>query len=99
VDIEPGNAHVLDGNAADLVAECRRFEDLIHQAGGVHLFIGGAPTFAPYYCLRSVRFSEARCAALRSSGHVDLWMYIYRIAQQIIPYRQICLHCCEPLLS
>ncbi|KAI8440747.1 hypothetical protein MSG28_009086 [Choristoneura fumiferana] len=41
VDIEPGNAHVLDGNAADLVAECRRFEDLIAQAGGVHLFIGG----------------------------------------------------------
>lgn len=41
VDIEPGNAHVLDGNAPDLVAECTRFESLIHQAGGVHLFIGG----------------------------------------------------------
>lgn len=44
VDIEPGNAHVLDGNAPDLVAECRRFEDLIAQAGGVHLFIGGDRT-------------------------------------------------------
>lgn len=41
VDIEPSNAHVLDGNAADLVAECTRFEDLIREAGGVHLFIGG----------------------------------------------------------
>ncbi|XP_028168870.1 glucosamine-6-phosphate isomerase isoform X2 [Ostrinia nubilalis] len=41
VDIEPANAHVLDGNAPDLVAECQRFEDLIQQAGGVHLFIGG----------------------------------------------------------
>ncbi|XP_026751794.1 glucosamine-6-phosphate isomerase isoform X2 [Galleria mellonella] len=41
VDIDPNNAHVLDGNAPDLAAECRRFEDLIQQAGGVHLFIGG----------------------------------------------------------
>lgn len=41
VDIEPGHAHVLDGNAPDLVAECTRFEKLIHEAGGVHLFIGG----------------------------------------------------------
>ena len=41
VDIDPSNAHVLDGNAADLVAECRRFEELIAAAGGVHLFVGG----------------------------------------------------------
>ncbi|KAL4715409.1 hypothetical protein ACJJTC_015180 [Scirpophaga incertulas] len=41
VDIEPGNAHILDGNAPDLGAECNRFEALIQQAGGVHLFIGG----------------------------------------------------------
>ncbi|KAI5630737.1 glucosamine-6-phosphate isomerases/6-phosphogluconolactonase domain-containing protein [Phthorimaea operculella] len=41
VDIEPSNAHVLDGNAPDLVAECARFEQLIKEAGGVHLFIGG----------------------------------------------------------
>lgn len=51
VDIEPGNAHVLDGNAPDLVAECQRFEDLIKQAGGVHLFVGGrlmSPASAPH---------------------------------------------------
>ncbi|XP_063384778.1 glucosamine-6-phosphate isomerase isoform X2 [Cydia fagiglandana] len=41
IDIEPGNAHVLDGNAPDLAAECRRYEELIAAAGGVHLFIGG----------------------------------------------------------
>lgn len=41
VDIQPQNAHVLDGNAADLPAECLRFERLIAAAGGVHLFVGG----------------------------------------------------------
>ncbi|CAH2055568.1 unnamed protein product, partial [Iphiclides podalirius] len=41
VDIMPEHAHVLDGNAPDLPAECQRFEDLIKEAGGVHLFIGG----------------------------------------------------------
>lgn len=41
VDIDPDNAHVLDGNAPDLVAECNNFEALIKQAGGVHLFVGG----------------------------------------------------------
>lgn len=41
VDIDPSNAHVLDGNATDLQAECTRYEILIKEAGGVHLFIGG----------------------------------------------------------
>lgn len=41
VDIDPHNAHVLNGNAPDLAAECRRYEELITQAGGIHLFIGG----------------------------------------------------------
>ncbi|CAG4987298.1 unnamed protein product [Colias eurytheme] len=41
IDIDPAHAHVLDGNAPDLVAECQRFESLIKEAGGVHLFIGG----------------------------------------------------------
>lgn len=41
VDIDPNNAHVLDGNAADLQEECMRYERLIKEAGGVHLFIGG----------------------------------------------------------
>lgn len=41
IDIDPSNAHVLDGNASDLVKECEDFEAKIKDAGGVHLFIGG----------------------------------------------------------
>ncbi|XP_064539593.1 glucosamine-6-phosphate isomerase isoform X1 [Drosophila montana] len=41
IDIEPANVHILDGNASDLVAECKQFEELIKEAGGVELFIGG----------------------------------------------------------
>ena len=41
IDIEPENAHLLDGNATDLAAECLKYEDLIQQAGGIHLFVGG----------------------------------------------------------
>jgi glucosamine-6-phosphate deaminase len=41
VDIDPNNAHILDGNAVDLQAECMNYERLIEEAGGVHLFIGG----------------------------------------------------------
>ncbi|KAH6936394.1 hypothetical protein HPB50_016454 [Hyalomma asiaticum] len=42
IDILPENAHILDGNAADLNAECDRFERLISEAGGVDLFVGGS---------------------------------------------------------
>lgn len=41
IDIEPKNAHILDGNAADLKKECDNFERLIKDAGGIELFIGG----------------------------------------------------------
>jgi len=41
IDIDPKNAHILDGNAADLVKECDDFEQLIKDAGGIELFIGG----------------------------------------------------------
>jgi glucosamine-6-phosphate deaminase len=41
IDIDPQNAHILHGNAPDLQAECTRFEDLIKEAGGIQLFIGG----------------------------------------------------------
>lgn len=41
IDILPENAHVLDGNADDLVAECEKFEKEIQNSGGVDLFIGG----------------------------------------------------------
>lgn len=41
IDIEPENAHILDGNAPDLMKECNSFEEKIKQAGGIHLFVGG----------------------------------------------------------
>jgi len=41
IDIDPKNAHILDGNARDLQAECDKFEKLISEAGGIQLFIGG----------------------------------------------------------
>lgn len=42
IDIDPKNAHILDGNAPDLQAECDKFEKLIADAGGIQLFIGGS---------------------------------------------------------
>ena len=41
IDIHPANAHILDGNAEDLVKECDSFEAKIKEVGGVELFIGG----------------------------------------------------------
>ena len=41
IDIDPKNAHVLDGNAPDLVAECNSYEAKIAAAGGIELFVGG----------------------------------------------------------
>lgn len=43
IDIRPENTHILDGNAADLQAECDAFEEKIQAAGGVELFVGGEP--------------------------------------------------------
>lgn len=45
IDIEPENAHILDGNAPDLQKECEEYERKIQEAGGVHLFIGGNSKF------------------------------------------------------
>ncbi len=41
IDIKPGNTHILDGNAADLDAECAGYEAAILAAGGIDLFVGG----------------------------------------------------------
>lgn len=45
IDIDPANAHVLDGNAEDLDAECQLYEQKIAEAGGIELFVGGHMTF------------------------------------------------------
>lgn len=41
IDIDPLNAHILDGNAEDLNAECESYEQKIKDAGGIELFVGG----------------------------------------------------------
>jgi len=41
IDIKPENVHILDGNAPDLMAECAHYEEMIAQAGGIDLFMGG----------------------------------------------------------
>ncbi len=41
IDIDRKNVHILNGNATDLKAECARYEEMIEQAGGIDLFIGG----------------------------------------------------------
>jgi glucosamine-6-phosphate deaminase len=41
INIKPENTNILDGNAQDLEAECRRFEEKIKSYGGVDLFLGG----------------------------------------------------------
>jgi glucosamine-6-phosphate deaminase len=41
IDIDKKNVRILDGMAADLEKECRRYEEAITQAGGIDLFLGG----------------------------------------------------------
>ena len=41
IDINPKNVHILNGNAEDLKAECAHYEQMIEEAGGIDLFIGG----------------------------------------------------------
>lgn len=41
IDIDRKNTHILDGNAADLNAECADYEEKIAAAGGIELFLGG----------------------------------------------------------
>ncbi len=41
IDCPKENIHILNGNAEDLDAECRHYEEMIAEAGGIDLFIGG----------------------------------------------------------
>ncbi|KAI9571717.1 glucosamine-6-phosphate isomerase [Boletus coccyginus] len=41
IDIPPSQVNILDGNAADLVAECNAYEAAIRSYGGIELFLGG----------------------------------------------------------
>jgi glucosamine-6-phosphate deaminase len=41
VDVNPANINLLNGNAADLAAECAAYEEKIRRMGGIQLFLGG----------------------------------------------------------
>ena len=41
VNIHPSNVHILNGNAANLEAECVAYEEAIKIAGGIDLFLAG----------------------------------------------------------
>ncbi|MBP5670748.1 MAG: glucosamine-6-phosphate deaminase, partial [Victivallales bacterium] len=42
IDIPKENVNILDGMAADLEAECARYEAKIASYGGIDLFLGGS---------------------------------------------------------
>lgn len=41
IDIKKENVNILNGNAKDLEAECKRYEEKIAACGGIDLFMGG----------------------------------------------------------
>ncbi len=41
IDIQEKNVHILNGNAPDLDAECKSYEETIKAFGGIKLFLGG----------------------------------------------------------
>ena len=41
IDVKKENVHILNGNAKDLVAECKHYEEQIVSFGGIELFLGG----------------------------------------------------------
>lgn len=41
IDCPKENIHILNGNAENLEEECRHYEQMIEDAGGIDLFIGG----------------------------------------------------------
>ena len=41
IDCPKENIHILNGNAPDLEAECAHYEEMIREAGGIDLFLGG----------------------------------------------------------
>ncbi|KAJ7076887.1 glucosamine-6-phosphate isomerase [Mycena belliarum] len=41
VDIPPSQVNILNGNAEDLIDECKKYEARIKEMGGIELFLGG----------------------------------------------------------
>lgn len=41
MDINPSQVNILNGNAPDLIKECKSYEQKIKDHGGIELFLGG----------------------------------------------------------
>ena len=41
MDIPPSQVNILNGNAKDLIKECKAYEEKIKAHGGIELFLGG----------------------------------------------------------
>ena len=41
MDIPPSQVNILNGNAKDLIKECKAYEEKIKAYGGIELFLGG----------------------------------------------------------
>jgi glucosamine-6-phosphate deaminase len=44
IDIKPANTHIPDGMAQDIPGECRRYEELIRECGGIDIQVLGIGT-------------------------------------------------------
>lgn len=66
IDIDPANAHILDGNAEDLEAECQAYEQKIAGAGGIELFVGGQALDFKYCVVYHI--SSVKSSPLEMSG-------------------------------
>jgi glucosamine-6-phosphate deaminase len=75
VDIDPANAHILDGNASDLVAECDAFEAKIVAVGGIELFLAGKLTTTLHLLFNAVSIVLSRyhdISALHRTSYIHL---------------------------
>ena len=73
IDCPKENIHILNGNAKDLEAECKAYEEEIRKAGGIDLFIGGIGADG------HIAFNEP-CSSLRSRTRVKTLTTDTRIA-------------------
>jgi glucosamine-6-phosphate deaminase len=73
IDIPTDQVHLLDGNAADLAAECDAYEAQIERFGGIELFIGGVGEDG------HIAFNEPS-SSLRSRTRIKTLDYSTRLA-------------------
>ena len=88
VDIKPENVNILNGNAADLEAECADYERRIEAAGGIDLFMGGVgedghlafnEPFSSLSFLRQRRYEGAQVGSHGWCRHRTLGSRGYRV--------------------